>query len=482
MSMATTKGRKALPVILERLHEHYPDAKYELLWDTPLELLVATILAAQCTDERVNQVTRALFKKYPDARAYAEASLTDLANDVRQTGFFNEKAKAIQAACKVIVDQFGGQVPRSMEEMTTLPRVARKTANVVLTQAFNMPSGIIVDSHVTRVTQRIGLTELEKPEKIEYDLMDYVPKSEWIHFGPALVLHGRYTCTSSDPKCGSCFLESVCEKNGVEKKAAEKKTPEKQETPVAKKKPAAAAPASSPRAHGHTVHGMASQLETLPSSWRTVLSGEFQKPYFKELEKFVDSERKEHTVFPPEQDVFNAFKFTPFDEIKVLLLGQDPYHDDGQAHGLCFSVRPGIKPPPSLVNMFKELKDDLGCKIPNHGCLEEWAKQGILLLNAVLTVRAHEPNSHKDQGWEQFTDAVIRAASDRSDPVVFVLWGAYAQKKEKLIDGGKHVILKAAHPSPLSAKKFFGSKPFSAINDALRRLAKTPIDWQLHDV
>lgn len=224
------------------------------------------------------------------------------------------------------------------------------------------------------------------------------------------------------------------------------------------------------------------QLEQLPESWKQVLAPEFEKPYFKALEQFVDGERASHKVFPPAEDVFNALKYAPFDTMKVLLLGQDPYHDDGQAHGLCFSVKPGIKPPPSLVNMFKELKTDLGCRIPNHGYLADWAKQGILMLNAVLTVRAHEPNSHKDKGWEQFTDAVIKAASAREDPVVFVLWGAYAQKKEKLIDTSRHVVLKTAHPSPLSAKKFFGSKPFSAINDNLTRLGKTPIDWQLTDL
>jgi uracil-DNA glycosylase len=219
----------------------------------------------------------------------------------------------------------------------------------------------------------------------------------------------------------------------------------------------------------------------LPPSWQTVLAGEFDKPYFHQLEAFVDGERKSHQVFPPSEDVFNAFKAAPFDSVRVLLLGQDPYHDDGQAHGMCFSVKPGIKAPPSLVNMFKELHADLGCKIPKHGYLEAWARQGILLLNAVLTVRAHEANSHKDQGWEQFTDAVIRALNDRHDPMVFVLWGGYAQKKQKLIDASKHIVLTAAHPSPLSVKKFFGSRPYSSINAALRKLGQKEIDWQLPD-
>src|SRR5262249_40548357 len=159
------------------------------------------------------------------------------------------------------------------------------------------------------------------------------------------------------------------------------------------------------------------------------------KPYFKELEKFVAAERKEHQVFPPEPDVFNAFKNTPFAQVKVLLLGQDPYHDDGQAHGLCFSVKPGVKPPPSLVNIFKELESDVGAQAPPHGTLTAWAKRGVMLLNTVLTVRAHEAASHKEKGWETFTDAVIKALSDQHDPMVFLLWGGFAQKKAELIDG-----------------------------------------------
>jgi uracil-DNA glycosylase len=188
-------------------------------------------------------------------------------------------------------------------------------------------------------------------------------------------------------------------------------------------------------------------------------------------------------VFPPIPDVFNALKYTPYEEVKVFLLGQDPYHDDGQAHGLAFSVRPGIQPPPSLVNIFKELKSDVGCRIPNNGYLVPWAQQGVLLLNAVLTVRAHQPNSHKGQGWEQFTDAVIRAVGEKTDPVVFLLWGAYAQKKIDLIDTTRHVILKAPHPSPLSAKRgFFGSRPFSQANAALRASGRGEIDWQIPDL
>jgi len=220
----------------------------------------------------------------------------------------------------------------------------------------------------------------------------------------------------------------------------------------------------------------------LPPSWQAVLADEFKKPYFKDLQQFVADERKKHTVYPPEEDVFNAFKYTPYDKAKVLLLGQDPYHGEGQAHGLCFSVRPGVKPPPSLMNVFKELHHDLGCKVPNNGCLIPWAKRGVMLLNAVLTVRAHEANSHKDKGWETFTDAVIRALAARAKPMVFLLWGAYAQKKKKLIDADRDVVLTAAHPSPLSASKFFGSKPFSAANRALEGLGEEAIDWQIPDL
>ncbi|WP_437274451.1 uracil-DNA glycosylase [Sorangium sp. So ce375] len=219
----------------------------------------------------------------------------------------------------------------------------------------------------------------------------------------------------------------------------------------------------------------------LPSSWERVLAGELEQPYFKKLARFVEDERKAHSVFPEEEDVFAAFKLTPYESVRVLLLGQDPYHDDGQAHGLCFSVRPGITPPPSLANMYKEAVSDLpGFKVPSHGCLTSWATQGVLLLNTVLTVRAHTPNSHKNQGWESFTDAVIKKVNDRPDGVVFVLWGGHAQKKAKLIDAKRHTVIKAAHPSPLSARNgFFGSKPFSTINSALRARGAEEIDWRL---
>jgi uracil-DNA glycosylase len=224
-------------------------------------------------------------------------------------------------------------------------------------------------------------------------------------------------------------------------------------------------------------------LIDIPADWRAQLADEFEKPYFQTLQQFVDEERQNYTVFPPEQDVFSALKLTPYERANVFLLGQDPYHDNNQAHGLCFSVRPGIKPPPSLINIFKELRSDVDFRIPNNGYLVPWAKQGMLLLNAVLTVRAHKPNSHKGHGWEIFTDAVIRAVNAREDPVVFVLWGGYAQKKRALIDTSRHTIIQSAHPSPLSANNgFFGSRPFSAINAALRAAGKPEIEWQLPDL
>jgi len=219
----------------------------------------------------------------------------------------------------------------------------------------------------------------------------------------------------------------------------------------------------------------------IPEDWKEALSAETAKPYFAELGQFVDSERAAHTVFPPESDVFNALKLTPLATVNVFILGQDPYHDDNQAHGLAFSVQPGITPPPSLKNMFKELKEDLGIETTKgNGYLVPWAEQGVLLLNTVLTVRAHEPASHKGRGWETFTDAVIRAVNDKPEPVIFVLWGGHAQKKRALIDETRHTVIASAHPSPLSAKSgFFGSKPFSKINAALQAADKEPIDWAL---
>jgi uracil-DNA glycosylase len=220
----------------------------------------------------------------------------------------------------------------------------------------------------------------------------------------------------------------------------------------------------------------------METTWRPVLITETEKPYWQPLQQFVKDERKKYTVYPPDKDVFAALHLTPYERVSVLILGQDPYHEVEQAHGLCFSVRPEVAIPPSLQNIYKELRDDLGCTIPNNGCLTPWAEQGVLLLNAVLTVRAHQANSHQGKGWENFTDAIIRAANDKSDRVVFVLWGAYARKKKPLIDTGRHVIIESAHPSPLSAANgFFGSRPFSKINAALREAGKPEIDWQIPD-
>ncbi|UGY95313.1 uracil-DNA glycosylase [Streptomyces gobiensis] len=217
----------------------------------------------------------------------------------------------------------------------------------------------------------------------------------------------------------------------------------------------------------------------LPGSWQGVLGEELEKPYFKELTEFVGEERARGPVYPPREEVFAALDATPYEQVKVLILGQDPYHGEGQGHGLCFSVRPGVKTPPSLRNIYKELHDDLGIPVPDNGYLMPWARQGVLLLNAVLTVRAGEANSHKNKGWETFTDAVIRAVAARPDPAVFVLWGNYAKKKLRLIDTDRHAVVQGAHPSPLSAMKFFGSRPFTQINEAVAAQGHTPVDWRI---
>lgn len=220
----------------------------------------------------------------------------------------------------------------------------------------------------------------------------------------------------------------------------------------------------------------------LPPSWQGPLGEETGKPYFKELAEFVEEERSRGPVYPPREEVLAALAATPFEDVKVLILGQDPYHGEGQGHGLCFSVRPGVRTPPSLRNIYRELHDDLGHPVPDNGCLLPWAEQGVLLLNAVLTVRAGEANSHKGKGWEAFTDAVIRAVSEREQPAVFVLWGNYAKKKLPLIDTGRHAVVQGAHPSPLSAKKFLGSRPFSQIDAALQAQGHPPIDWRIPDL
>ena len=223
-----------------------------------------------------------------------------------------------------------------------------------------------------------------------------------------------------------------------------------------------------------------SLFETLPASWQPILAAEANKPYLAKLEAFLDEEWRTQTVFPPRDQIFSALGLTPFDAVRVLIVGQDPYHDDGQAHGLAFSVQPGVRPPPSLVNMFKELETDLGVPRGKNGFLEPWARQGVLLLNTSLTVRAHAAASHKGKGWESFTDAIIRAVAAKSEHVVFVLWGGHAQKKLGLIDASKHTVIQSAHPSPLSAHNgFFGSKPFSKINAALLEHGQPEVDWRV---
>ncbi|KFE71124.1 uracil-DNA glycosylase [Hyalangium minutum] len=218
--------------------------------------------------------------------------------------------------------------------------------------------------------------------------------------------------------------------------------------------------------------------ENLPADWSEVLRESLESPSFRKLERFVEAERRKAIVYPSEEELFSAFRLTPYAHVRVLLLGQDPYHGPGQAHGLAFSVKPGVPLPPSLVNIFKELQSDLGPPLRTSGSLVPWAEQGVLLLNAVLTVRQGEANSHEGQGWEEFTDAVIRAVNAKPEPVVFLLWGNYARKKRKLIDTQRHEVLESPHPSPLSASGgFFGSRPFSRINEALMLRGQPPIDW-----
>jgi uracil-DNA glycosylase len=215
-------------------------------------------------------------------------------------------------------------------------------------------------------------------------------------------------------------------------------------------------------------------------SWKERLIDEFNRPYFTALKNFLVEEKRSYAVYPPGDKIFAAFNRTPFENVKVVILGQDPYHGKGQAHGLCFSVPPGIASPPSLVNIFKELHNDLGIAMPAHGNLEAWADQGVLLLNATLTVRANQAGSHQNRGWENFTDAVIRKLSQEKEGLVFILWGRYAQAKEYLIDAGRHHILKAAHPSPFSVHSgFFGCRHFSKTNEILQQQGKESVDWSL---
>lgn len=218
----------------------------------------------------------------------------------------------------------------------------------------------------------------------------------------------------------------------------------------------------------------------MKTDWNPILSNELAKPYWAELQEFVQAERTQHDVFPPQDEVFAALHFTPYAAVKVLILGQDPYHGPGQAHGLCFSVRHGTGVPPSLVNIYKELETDLGLPAPGHGNLEAWARQGVLLLNASLTVRAHQAASHQGKGWETFTDEVIRVVNDKNERVVFMLWGASARKKKSFVDSSRHVVIESPHPSPLSAHRgFLGSRPFSRANEALVSAGREPVDWLL---
>jgi len=216
------------------------------------------------------------------------------------------------------------------------------------------------------------------------------------------------------------------------------------------------------------------------NSWQEVLKDEMEKEYYLELRRFLISEYKTNTVYPDKYSIFNALHYTDYNDVKAVIIGQDPYHGPGQAHGLCFSVKPGVTPPPSLVNIYKELRNDLGYEIPNHGYLEKWARQGVLMINTVLTVRAGQANSHRNKGWEIFTDRIIQLLDEREEPMVFILWGSQAIAKEGMIDKSRHHIIKSPHPSPLAAYRgFFGSKPFSRTNEFLQSKGMEPIDWRI---
>ena len=224
-------------------------------------------------------------------------------------------------------------------------------------------------------------------------------------------------------------------------------------------------------------------MGAIQNDWLKPLSPEFKKPYYAKLYKTIREEYGTRQIFPPADEIFTAFEMTPLSDVKVVILGQDPYHGDGQAHGLCFSVKPDVETPPSLVNMYKELNSDLGCYIPNNGYLTKWAKQGVLLLNTVLTVRAHQANSHRGIGWEEFTDAAIRILNEQDRPIVYLLWGKPAQMKKSMLNNPKHLILEAPHPSPLSAYRgFFGCQHFSKTNQFLKENGLEPIDWQIENI
>lgn len=342
--------------ILKRLYQHYPGATYELDWETPEQMLVATTLAAQCTDERVNRVTATLFKKYPNPRAFAEADFDELAEDLKPTGFYRQKAKSVQEINRALVDRFGGQVPRSMEALITLPGVARKTANVVLNCCFDLPTGIIVDTHVARLSQRMGLSHKKSPEGIEADLMELVPKAAWTFWGPAMVLHGRYVCTANKPACARCIYYDLCERRDVTDPRPATWSPPA--PPAAAPPVAAAAPAT-----------QAAEIEVAPQAlaidpWVEALADALDTPQTAALLRFVEQERAKHAVFPPREEVFSAFSLTPLEEVKVLILGQDPYHGPGQAHGLSFSVKPGIELPPRSRTFIRSWRAIWGSRPP----------------------------------------------------------------------------------------------------------------------
>jgi len=224
-------------------------------------------------------------------------------------------------------------------------------------------------------------------------------------------------------------------------------------------------------------------MAAIDNDWLEPLSEEFRKPYYAELYRKIKAEYASFQVYPPAGDILNAFHLTPLSSVKAVILGQDPYHEPGQAHGLSFSVKPGVQIPPSLVNIYQELHDDLGCYIPDNGCLTKWAEQGVLLLNSVLTVRAHQAFSHAGLGWQTFTDAAIRAVNEQDRPIAFILWGRSAQDKSSMLNNPKHLVLKSPHPSPLSAYRgFFGSRPFSKVNHFLEENGVSPIDWQIENI
>lgn len=224
-------------------------------------------------------------------------------------------------------------------------------------------------------------------------------------------------------------------------------------------------------------------MAAIHNDWLDALKDEFKKPYYRQLFDTVNREYQTRRIFPPAEDIFNAFHLTPLKDVKVVILGQDPYHGEGQAHGLCFSVKPEVQIPPSLVNIYQELHDDLGCDIPSHGYLTKWAEQGVLMLNTVLTVRAHQANSHRGIGWEEFTDAAIRVLDQQDRPIVFILWGRPAQMKRRMLHNPNHLILEAPHPSPLSSYRgFFGSRPFSKTNQFLKEHGVEEIDWQIEEL